>query len=120
LGLLLVLDDGGDAAVLVQQGVEFERAGAVPVPDADDPHEYKVLLETLRESLAADSKRFTTIAEGIKGVTEETTTGVHRLYEMARSVELLFAANNVNDQVTKREFVYIYCSRKQIAIIIYV
>src|SRR5690625_2336530 len=77
----MILDDGGDATLLVQKGVEFERAGAVPVPDADDPHEYKVLLETLRESLAADPKRFTTIAEGIKGVTEETTTGVHRIYE---------------------------------------
>jgi len=111
----MILDDGGDATLLVQKGVEFERAGAVPVPDADDPHEYKVLLETLRESLAADPKRFTTIAEGIKGVTEETTTGVHRLYEMARSGELLFPAINVNDSVTKSKFDNIYGCRHSLA-----
>ncbi|MFC4003884.1 adenosylhomocysteinase [Prauserella oleivorans] len=100
----MILDDGGDATLLVHKGVEFEAAGAVPEATEDDPHEYKVILQTLRRSLAADSKRFTRIAEGIKGVTEETTTGVHRLYEFAKTGELLFPAINVNDSVTKSKF----------------
>ncbi|PXY19424.1 adenosylhomocysteinase [Prauserella muralis] len=100
----MILDDGGDATLLVHKGVEFEAAGAVPEAAEDDPQEYKVILATLRRSLAADSKRFTRIAEGIKGVTEETTTGVHRLYEFAKSGELLFPAINVNDSVTKSKF----------------
>ncbi|WP_216214650.1 adenosylhomocysteinase [Amycolatopsis aidingensis] len=100
----MLLDDGGDATLLVHKGVEFEAAGAVPETDANDPDEYKVVLATLRKSLAEDTKRFTRIAEGIKGVTEETTTGVHRLYEFAKSGELLFPAINVNDSVTKSKF----------------
>src|SRR5204863_3645509 len=90
---------------------EFERAGAVPQPGADDPHEYHVILDVLRRSLAADPTRFTRIAEGILGVTEETTTGVHRLYEFARTGELLFPAINVNDSVTKSKFDNLYGCR---------
>ncbi|PRX46561.1 adenosylhomocysteinase [Prauserella shujinwangii] len=100
----MILDDGGDATLLVHKGVEFETAGAVPEASEDDPEEYKVVLATLRKSLAADGKRFTRIAEDIKGVTEETTTGVHRLYEFAKTGELLFPAINVNDSVTKSKF----------------
>ncbi|MEV0058201.1 adenosylhomocysteinase, partial [Saccharopolyspora shandongensis] len=100
----MILDDGGDATLLVHKGVEFEAAGVVPNAGEDDPEEYKVILETLRKSLAADKGRFTRIAAGIKGVTEETTTGVHRLYELAKAGELLFPAINVNDSVTKSKF----------------
>ncbi len=104
VGPNMVLDDGGDATLLVHKGVEFERAGAVPQPGPDDPHEYRVILDVLRRSLATDANRFTRIAAGIVGVTEETTTGVHRLYEFARTGELLFPAINVNDSVTKSKF----------------
>ncbi|OQO92044.1 adenosylhomocysteinase [Saccharomonospora piscinae] len=100
----MILDDGGDATLLVHKGVEFEAAGAVPEAAADDPDEYKIILSTLRKSLAADGQRFTRVAADIKGVTEETTTGVHRLYEFARDGELLFPAINVNDSVTKSKF----------------
>ncbi|MFD0924098.1 adenosylhomocysteinase, partial [Saccharopolyspora rosea] len=100
----MILDDGGDATLLVHKGVEFEKAGAVPQPSVDDPEEYQVVLETLRRSLAGDGQRFTTLAGQIKGVTEETTTGVHRLYELAKTGELLFPAINVNDSVTKSKF----------------
>src|SRR5699024_5056653 len=111
----MILDDGGDATMLVQKGVEFERAGAVPSPQNGDPEEYKVLLNTLRKSLETNPQRFTKIAEGIKGVTEETTTGVHRLYELARDGELLFPAINVNDSVTKSKFDNKYCCRHSLA-----
>ena len=104
VGPNMILDDGGDATLLVQKGVEFEAAGAVPQPDSGDPEEYKVLLGTLRNSLADDPQRFTKIAAGVKGVTEETTTGVHRLYELAKTGDLLFPAINVNDSVTKSKF----------------
>ncbi|HET9900262.1 MAG TPA: adenosylhomocysteinase [Actinomycetes bacterium] len=100
----MILDDGGDATLLVHRGAEFERAGAVPEASADDPHEYTVILDVLRRSLAEDAQRWTRIAEGIQGVTEETTTGVHRLYEMQRDGTLLFPAINVNDSVTKSKF----------------
>ena len=100
----MILDDGGDATLLVHKGREFELAGAVPNADESDSEEYRVILHTLRESLANFPDRFTTIAAGIKGVTEETTTGVHRLYEMLRAGELLFPAINVNDSVTKSKF----------------
>jgi adenosylhomocysteinase len=100
----MILDDGGDATLLVHRGAEFERAGAVPEASADDPHEYTVILDVLRRSLSEDSQRWTRIAEGIQGVTEETTTGVHRLYEMQRDGTLLFPAINVNDSVTKSKF----------------
>ncbi|MEV0058200.1 adenosylhomocysteinase, partial [Saccharopolyspora shandongensis] len=100
----MILDDGGDATLLVHKGVEFEAAGVVPQPGEDDPEEYKVILETLRASIARDGQRFTKIAGEIKGVTEETTTGVHRLYELAKTGDLLFPAINVNDSVTKSKF----------------
>ena len=100
----MILDDGGDATLLVHKGVEFEGAGAVPQATEDDNHEYKIILETLRGSLASDNQRFTKIAAEIKGVTEETTTGVARLYKLAKEGTLLFPAINVNDAVTKSKF----------------
>ncbi|MFE1665602.1 adenosylhomocysteinase [Microbacterium sp. P02] len=100
----LILDDGGDATLLVHRGVEFEAKGAVPDAAPGDPHEYTVVLDTLRRSLAADPQRWTRMAAGILGVTEETTTGVHRLYELAAAGDLLFPAINVNDSVTKSKF----------------
>jgi adenosylhomocysteinase len=100
----LILDDGGDATMLVHLGAEFERAGAVPDATDADSHEYRVVLDALRASLATSADRWTTIAAGIGGVTEETTTGVHRLYELARDQKLLFPAINVNDSVTKSKF----------------
>ena len=100
----MILDDGGDVTLLVHKGVEFEAAGAVPATNEKDSEEYGVILEVLRASLAADGQRFTKIAADIKGVTEETTTGVHRLYEMQRAGTLLFPAINVNDSVTKSKF----------------
>jgi len=100
----MILDDGGDVTLLVHKGVEFEAAGAVPAGNEKDSEEYGVILEVLRASLADDPKRFTTIAAEIKGVTEETTTGVHRLYEMQKAGTLLFPAINVNDAVTKSKF----------------
>ncbi|WOQ68790.1 adenosylhomocysteinase [Microbacterium limosum] len=100
----LILDDGGDATLLVHKGVEFEKDGRVPDAAASDPHEYHVILDTLRASLAADPQRWTRLAHGLLGVTEETTTGVHRLYELAAAGELLFPAINVNDSVTKSKF----------------
>lgn len=100
----MILDDGGDATLLVHKGVEFERAGAVPAAGADDSEEYAVVLDLLRRSLERDGGKWTRLAGGIRGVTEETTTGVHRLYEMHRSGSLLFPAINVNDAVTKSKF----------------
>lgn len=100
----LILDDGGDATLLVHKGVEFESAGVVPDPAAGDSAEYRVILETLRASLARDPKRFSRMAPGILGVTEETTTGVHRLYELHAAGGLLFPGINVNDSVTKSKF----------------
>jgi adenosylhomocysteinase len=100
----MILDDGGDATLLVHKGVEFEKAGAVPATDASDSDEYGIILDLLRGSLRADPGRWTRFAEKIKGVTEETTTGVHRLYEMRKSDSLLFPAINVNDAVTKSKF----------------
>jgi adenosylhomocysteinase len=100
----LILDDGGDATMLVHLGTEFEKAGAVPDATDADSHEYRVVLDALRASLATSADRWTTIAADIGGVTEETTTGVHRLYELARDQKLLFPAINVNDSVTKSKF----------------
>ncbi|MCR2785237.1 MULTISPECIES: adenosylhomocysteinase [unclassified Microbacterium] len=100
----LILDDGGDATMLVHKGVEFEKAGGVPDAAPDDPAEYRVVLDLLRRSLARDPERFTRIAAELIGVTEETTTGVHRLYELAAAGDLLFPAINVNDSVTKSKF----------------
>jgi adenosylhomocysteinase len=100
----MILDDGGDATLFVHKGAEYEAAGAVPSPDENDPEEWRVILDRLRNSLADDPGKWTTAAQSIKGVTEETTTGVHRLYEMAKAGELKFPAINVNDSVTKSKF----------------
>ncbi len=100
----MLLDDGGDATMLVHKGAEYEQAGAVPSAADDDSEEWQVILSVLRESLAADPQRWTRAAAEIRGVTEETTTGVHRLYEMATAGTLRFPAINVNDSVTKSKF----------------
>jgi adenosylhomocysteinase len=100
----LILDDGGDATLLVHKGVEFEAAGGVPEAAETDSAEYRIVLETLRSSFARDPQRFTRMAAGIVGVTEETTTGVHRLYELHAEGRLLFPGINVNDSVTKSKF----------------
>ncbi|MCW2674550.1 MAG: adenosylhomocysteinase [Frankiales bacterium] len=107
----MILDDGGDVTLLVHKGVDYEKAGAVPSAAEDDADEWKVILDTLRRSLAEDPQRFTKIAAEIKGVTEETTTGVHRLYEFAKAGTLLFPAINVNDSVTKSKFDNLYGCR---------
>jgi adenosylhomocysteinase len=100
----MILDDGGDATLLIHKGVEFERAGEVPDPASADSDEFRIVLELLQRSLGEDPERWTRIAAGIKGVTEETTTGVHRLYQFAEQGHLLFPAINVNDAVTKSKF----------------
>jgi adenosylhomocysteinase len=100
----MILDDGGDATFLVHKGREFELAGSVPPTGADDNEEYGVILQLLRDSLQNSPNRFTKISEEIIGITEETTTGVHRLYEFFKRGELLFPAINVNDAVTKTKF----------------
>jgi adenosylhomocysteinase len=100
----MILDDGGDATLLIHNGTEWEAAGVVPTAQDDDPEDWHVVLQTVRNTMAADPKKWTTVAAGIKGVTEETTTGVHRLYEMQKAGRLLFPAINVNDSVTKSKF----------------
>ncbi|MEU8347067.1 adenosylhomocysteinase [Spirillospora sp. NPDC048832] len=100
----MILDDGGDATLLVHKGAEYEKAGAVPAATEDDPEEWGIILDTLRRTIAEKPGRWTGTAAGIKGVTEETTTGVHRLYEMAKAGTLAFPAINVNDSVTKSKF----------------
>ncbi|HVE69252.1 MAG TPA: adenosylhomocysteinase [Solirubrobacteraceae bacterium] len=100
----MLLDDGGDITLLVHKGAEFERAGAVPDPESADSEELAVILRLLAASLDDDASKWTRIAESILGVTEETTTGVHRLYEMTEAGTLLFPAINVNDSVTKSKF----------------
>ena len=103
-GPSMILDDGGDATLLVHLGVEMEKAGVAADPRSATSEEMHVVLEVLQRSLLEDPQRWTSIANGIKGVTEETTTGVHRLYERERSGTLLFPAINVNDAVTKSKF----------------
>jgi len=100
----MILDDGGDATLFVHKGAEYEAAGAVPLPDEDDAGEWRVILDRLRNSLADAPGKWTKAAQSIMGVTEETTTGVHRLYEMERAGTLRFPAINVNDSVTKSKF----------------
>jgi len=108
----LLLDDGGDATLLIHKGVEFEKARQVPEYDpASDSEEWGVILNVLRKSLAEDGKRWTKLAAGIRGVSEETTTGVHRLYDMMKAGTLLFPAINVNDSVTKSKFDNLYGCR---------
>jgi adenosylhomocysteinase len=107
----MILDDGGDATLLVHKGAQFEREGSVPQPAKTDPEEYTYILETIRRTFEDEPQRWTTIGAGIKGVTEETTTGVHRLYQMKEAGELLFPAINVNDSVTKSKFDNVYGCR---------
>ncbi|ADB76848.1 adenosylhomocysteinase [Geodermatophilus obscurus] len=111
VGPNMLLDDGGDATLLVHLGTRFEADGAVPDTTEADSEEYGVILEALRGTLAADAGYWTGIGRGIKGVTEETTTGVMRLYELARDGRLLFPAINVNDSVTKSKFDNLYGCR---------
>jgi len=107
----MILDDGGDATLLVHKGVEYERAGAVPDPAGAESEELQVVLRLLRRTLGEDPERWTRVAAGILGVTEETTTGVHRLYQMQEAGTLLFPAINVNDSVTKSKFDNLYGCR---------
>ena len=103
-GPTMILDDGGDATLLVHKGLEFERAGFVPAPESADSEEYRVILSVLERIVSAGQPVFEPMARDIVGVSEETTTGVHRLHEMARGGVLLFPAINVNDAVTKSKF----------------
>ncbi len=107
----MILDDGGDATLLVHKGVEFETAGVVPNPGTAESDEYAVILKLLTRSLSETPERWTKIAADIKGVSEETTTGVMRLYEFGRADRLLFPAINVNDSVTKSKFDNLYGCR---------
>jgi adenosylhomocysteinase len=107
----MILDDGGDATLLVHKGAEFERAGAVPDPASADSEEFQVVLSLLSRTLAEDPQKWTRTGAAVKGVTEETTTGVHRLYEMQQAGTLLFPAINVNDSVTKSKFDNLYGCR---------
>src|SRR5215510_3079599 len=112
LGPTLIVDDGGDATLVVHKGVEFERKGAVPPFDPEkEPEEWGVILDLLRRTMATDRTRWTRVASTIRGVSEETTTGVHRLYQMMEAGTLLFPAINVNDSVTKSKFDNIYGCR---------
>jgi adenosylhomocysteinase len=107
----MILDDGGDATLLVHKGVEHERDGVVPDPSTADNDEFRVVLELLTRELAADDRRWHRMADDLIGVTEETTTGVHRLYQMTEAGTLLFPAINVNDSVTKSKFDNLYGCR---------
>ncbi|GLC26539.1 adenosylhomocysteinase [Roseisolibacter agri] len=111
----LLLDDGGDATLLVHKGAEYEKAGAIPSFDADnEPEEWGVILDLLRAEAARNPGRWTKVLAGIRGVSEETTTGVHRLYEMQKAGTLAFPAINVNDSVTKSKFDNLYGCRHSI------
>jgi adenosylhomocysteinase len=110
----LILDDGGDLTLLVHKGAELEKAGRVPDPSTTTVDEMKVILTLLGSSLKADGQRFTRLAREIKGVSEETTTGVHRLYDMAKNNALMFPAINVNDSVTKSKFDNLYGCRESL------
>ncbi|MCC7072778.1 MAG: adenosylhomocysteinase [Deltaproteobacteria bacterium] len=100
----MILDDGGDLTLLLHKGAEFEKSGKAPDPASASNDELRVVLTTIKESMARDNQRFTRLATEVKGVSEETTTGVHRLYEMAQHKQLLWPAINVNDSVTKSKF----------------
>ena len=110
----MILDDGGDATMLVHKGAEWEKAGQVPPTTEEDSEEFSVFKALLRRTLEQDPQKWTTVAAGIKGVTEETTTGVHRLYQLAEAGELLFPAINVNDAVTKSKFDNKYGTRHSV------
>ena len=110
----MILDDGGDATLLVHKGAEFEKAGAIPATKDDDNEEYKAILDVLRRTISDGSTLWQDTAASVKGVTEETTTGVHRLYEMQEKGELLFPAMNVNDSATKSKFDNLYGCRESL------
>ena len=110
----MILDDGGDATLLVHKGVEFEKAGKVPAAKPGDNEEWVAILEVLRRTLESSPNKWQHIADSVKGVTEETTTGVHRLYQMQEKGELLFPAMNVNDSVTKSKFDNLYGCRESL------
>ena len=110
----MILDDGGDATLLVHKGAEFEKAGSIPETKADDNEEYKAILDVLRRTIKSGSTFWQDTVSSIKGVTEETTTGVHRLYEMMESGELMFPAMNVNDSATKSKFDNLYGCRESL------
>ena len=110
----MILDDGGDATMLVHKGVEFEKSGVVPDPTTASNPEFAIVLGLLQRSLKSEPQKWTTMAKGIKGVTEETTTGVKRLYKMSENNELLFPAINVNDSVTKSKFDNLYGCRESL------
>src|SRR4051812_48464421 len=107
----MILDDGGDATLLIHKGKEYEGTGVVPEPTDEDSEEWTIVLNLLKESVAKEPNRWTAVAADIKGVTEETTTGVHRLYQMFEAGQLLFPAINVNDSVTKSKFDNLYGCR---------
>ena len=107
----MILDDGGDATLLVHLGTEFEKAGSVPAPGPDDSEEYVCILNLLAKTLGEDRQKWTRIGKGVRGVSEETTTGVHRLYQRMEAGTLLFPAINVNDSVTKSKFDNLYGCR---------
>jgi len=110
----MILDDGGDATLLVHKGAEYEQAGAVPEAKAEDNEEWKAIIDLLKRTISKGSSKWTQIVESVKGVTEETTTGVHRLYQMQESGELMFPAMNVNDSVTKSKFDNLYGCRESL------
>ena len=110
----MILDDGGDATLLVHKGAEFEKAGAVPDAKPGDNEEWVAIVDVLKRNLPKDPQKWSAIAESVKGVTEETTTGVHRLYEMEKDGTLQFPAMNVNDSVTKSKFDNLYGCRESL------
>jgi adenosylhomocysteinase len=111
LGPVQIVDDGGDATLLIHKGLEYEKAGKVPGVDTADSEEFREVLKLLGKCFKADPKRWTKVAKEVRGVSEETTTGVHRLYEMQKAGTLLFPAINVNDSVTKSKFDNLYGCR---------
>jgi len=110
----MILDDGGDATLLLHKGVEFEKSGVVPDAQPGDNEEWVAILDVLKRNIGPNPNKWTAMAESVKGVTEETTTGVHRLYQMVESGELLFPAMNVNDSVTKSKFDNLYGCRESL------
>ena len=110
----MILDDGGDATLLVHKGAEFEKSGSIPDAKIGDNEEWVAILNVLRNSISEGSSKWSDMAESVKGVTEETTTGVHRLYQMVENGELLFPAMNVNDSATKSKFDNLYGCRESL------
>ena len=110
----MILDDGGDATLLIHKGAEFEKAGAIPDAKASDNEEWKAIIDVLKRTISNGSSKWTDMVNSIKGVTEETTTGVHRLYQMMEAGELMFPAMNVNDSVTKSKFDNLYGCRESL------